>query len=257
MLAVFVIALAFVLGGLVHTVAGFGLALVAMPIMTQVIGVRTATPVEAVLGLVIVGVVMYQNRSGLRWRESGRLIGGAILGIPVGTEALKNLEPSLITGCLGIALVGYWLFERWSARRGPAGTVQEEQADVPMKEERALLGAWVAGFFSGLLGGAYAASGPPLVIYAAIKGWDKQQFRSVLQSCFLVNGIVVVVWQGYRGLITAEVGWSCVYGFPGLVAGMLVGWRLDRYVNHERFRTLVLGLILVLGVFLLVRSLVV
>ncbi len=52
----------FVVAGFVHSTAGFGSALLAVPIITIVIGVRTAVPLEAVVGLVLTAAILYRHR---------------------------------------------------------------------------------------------------------------------------------------------------------------------------------------------------
>ena len=64
------VALTLPLGALVQTVAGFGSALVAMPVLTQMLGVQVAAPVQALLGLLTTVTVLYRNWGGLRWREA-------------------------------------------------------------------------------------------------------------------------------------------------------------------------------------------
>ena len=253
-----VVVMAFALGAFVQTVAGFGSALVAMPILTFVIAVQTAAPVQAILGLSVSATVLYRNRHGFLWREAARLVAGSVIGVPIGALALKSLPSSPVTACLGLIMLTYGLFLTFVAPRlkhaeTETGPDENEGAGAP--RVRFSVGSWIAGFFSGILGGAYATDGPPLIIFGAIKGWPKATFKSILQCCFLINGTCMVFWHGMNGLITHQVFVYCLCGFPGLLAGMLVGTYVDAYIDHERFRRLLLILILVLGAVLLIRSL--
>jgi hypothetical protein len=247
MLEPVVVTLAFILGALVQTVAGFGSALVAMPILSLVISVRTAAPVQVLLGFLVTLTVLYQNRHALRWREAARLITGSVVGVPLGTLALKSLPAGPVMACLGLVLLGYGLFTLWDARR--------RQTEYPARNVMATpVASWFVGLCSGILGGAYATDGPPLIVYGAVKQWPKATLKSILQTCFLVNGVFMVACHGAAGLITREVFRCCMFGLPGMILGMAVGSYLDRRVNHERFRKLLLGLILLLGMTLLVRA---
>ncbi len=254
MTAELIVFVALTFGGLVHTTAGFGLALVAMPVMTLIISVRIATPLLAIVGLSLSGLIFYQHREHWLWRESAPLIAGSIAGVPVGTYALTSLPPSLVLGFLGVVLLGYAGFELFRAANGSNKDNPSPALENNINHLHVTASASIAGFLSGVLGGAYAANGPPLIVYGAMRRWHKERFKSILQSLFIFNGVVIVIWQAYRGLITQDVGWYGLFAFPGLFLGMSIGRRIDRHLNHARFRRVLLGLLLVLGTLLLIRS---
>ena len=240
---------AFLLGGMVHTAAGFGSALVSMPILTTAMVVQQATPMQAFVANVLSIVVLYQNRVGIQWRRALSMAVISLPGIPIGVYALTELPGEFVTAVLGCLLVGYAVFDVLYRRLHPPGVFEA----LPDR-----LDAWgaFAAFCAGILGGAYGANGPPLVIYAAVKRFPKESFRTLLQVCFLVNGIGIVTVLALRGLYTAEVAAGFPYALPGLFIGMVIGTRIDRVLAPERFRTLVLITITVLGFSLLYRSLV-
>lgn len=248
LLYVTVVLVAFALGSMVQTVAGFGSALVAMPILMLVIGARTAVPVQVLLGFAVTIAVLFQNWHGLRWREAVILLAGSVLGIPLGAIALKSLPSEPITGCLGVVLIGYWVFALWIEPRLRTPGVE----GAPKQGSRFV--TWLVGLSAGILGGAYATDGPPLVIYGAVKRWPKATFKSVLQTCFLVNGVMMVLCHGAAGLFTKDVFVCALYGFPGTLIGMGIGAYLDRRLDHERFRIVVLWLVLILGLALLAQA---
>lgn len=238
---------AFLLGGMVHTAAGFGSALVSMPILTTAMAVTQATPIQALVANLISLIVLYQNRSGIQWRRALGMAAISLPGIPIGVYALTELPAYWVTGFLGCVLLGYAVFDvafRRFREPGPAGPIPDR------------LDAWgaFAAFCAGILGGAYGANGPPLVIYAAVRRFPKETFRTLLQVCFLVNGVGIVTVLALRGLYTAEVAAGFAWAMPGLFIGMVIGTRIDRVLAPERFRTLVLVTITVLGASLLYRS---
>ena len=112
---------------------------------------------------------------------------------------------------------------------------------------------WLLGASAGVLGGAYNTPGPPAIVYGSLRRWPRDEFRAVLQALFFVNGAIVVVSHGLAKHLTAQVLTYYLWAVPALVMGILVGSRLDRTVNHERFHSLVLGMILALGVLLLLQ----
>ena len=241
-----VIAGIFALGSCVQTIAGFGSALVVMPMLTQFIGVQTAASVVALVGATVTLTVLYQNRQGLQWREAGKLLVGSVIGVPLGALALKVLPPAPVMAILGAVLLVYGVYALLTAR---AKSIPD-LAPTPS----ARLTAALVGFSSGLLGGAYATDGPPLIIYGSVKRWPKESFRSILQACVLVNGFLIIACYGAGGLLTRDVLAYCAYGIPGIAAGLIIGTLLDRRINHAVFHRILVWLILILAAALLARA---
>ncbi len=240
------IASIFALGACVQTIAGFGSALVVMPILTQFVGVKTAASIMALVGATVTLTVLYQNRQGLRWREAGRLLTGSVIGVPLGALALKFLPTAPIMALLGIVLLIYGVYTLAASRASSAPEI------TPAPSHR--ITSALVGFCSGILGGAYATDGPPLVIYGSAKKWPKESFRSILQACFLVNGLLIIACHGAGGLVTKDVLTYCAYGIPGMAGGLVIGAILDKRINHALFHRLLIWLILLLAAALLARA---
>src|SRR3989339_2086255 len=84
-LAVVILLVVFV-SALVRTVLGFGNALVAMPLLALAgIGMKTATPLVALLSLVLAIAILLQGWRKVDIRSAWRLLATTALGIPIGT----------------------------------------------------------------------------------------------------------------------------------------------------------------------------
>lgn len=244
-----VVAAVFAAGAFVQTVAGFGSALVTMPLLAYAVGVQSAATVMAIVGASVTVAVLYQNRSGFRWKDASRLLAGSAVGVPLGTLALKTLPEGPVVGALGLILLVYGVFSLTRMLTNRAETVE-----TPPAETGGWLVSWCFGFCAGLLGGAYATDGPPLVIYGAVRRWPKESFRSILQACFLVDGFLILLCHSAGGLMGREVLVYSLYGIPGMALGLVAGSHLDRRINHRLFHHLLVWLILALGIALLARG---
>ncbi|MCK4832935.1 MAG: sulfite exporter TauE/SafE family protein [Anaerolineales bacterium] len=239
--------------GFIHSAAGFGSALISMPMLAHLFGIQTAAPLVALQGLITSSSVLIRNRRGLDTKGAGKLILSSMLGIPLGGWALEQVDEGIVTGFLALVLIGYAIYSLIIAPRiAAAERATVGRANSKRSNSRRSMGAWVAGFLSGILAGAYNTGGPPLIIYGAIKKWPREQFKSILQSVFLVNGALVVARHAAGGLITGPVLRYYLYSAPLLLVGIFLGTRVDRLMSPEQFRKLVLVLILLLGVSLLV-----
>ncbi len=244
------VSLAMAMAGFVHTATGFGSALVGMPLLSFAVGMPVAAPLMAVMGQGVTAAVLWQNWHALHWRESLRLNLASLLGIPIGLWLLRFGNQVLITAALGVLLLAYALYGLLIEPR----LDRQPPATEPDKDSWLVRCASIAtGFTAGVLGGAYNANGPPLIVYGAVRRWPKAQFKSTLQSFFIVNGALILGGHAIGGLITREVLWYCACTLAPMLVGMALGWLADRYLHGERFRRAVLALVLILGAALLLH----
>ena len=112
--------------------------------------------------------------------------------------------------------------------------------------------AYLAGFSSGVLSGAFNTGGPPVIVYAAARRWTADQFRANLQTYFMIISVFLLVGHGASGHFTPEVWRMALLAVPALLVGQTLGVYLCRYVEPEFFRKVVLIFLLLLGVQLIV-----
>ncbi len=153
------------LAALLQTTSGFGFALMAMPLVALVIGVKAAAPLVALVGFTLYAVNLVRYRRGLDWRVLLPLAVAAALGVPLGVWALGNLDEHVVKTVLGVILIAYGLYSLWRPHTAPL---------------RSDLWAYPAGFLAGVLGGAFNTPGPPVIIYGNLRQWSRDLFRSTL-----------------------------------------------------------------------------
>ena len=95
------------LSALLQTTSGFGFALMAMPLISLVVGVKPAAPLVALTGFTLYAVNLVRYRRGFNLREVAPLAVAAALGVPIGVWALSSLNERLIEVVLGVILIGY------------------------------------------------------------------------------------------------------------------------------------------------------
>jgi len=243
------VALAMGCGAFFHTAMGFGSAIIAMPLLCLMLPVAVAAPAQSFVAIGIVASVLYFNREELHLREALTLIVAGAAGLPAGLLLLHFGAPGIVATILGLSLTGYALFALFIEPR------LKEKPLTNKTRELHRWGAYFAGFCAGVMGAAYATNGPPVVVYGAIRRWPKPQFRSILQTFFLVNNIIIVCGHTATGLLNAQSLKIAAFGVPGVILGIVIGRRADRLMNPETFRPLLLWAILCLGVLITGQSL--
>lgn len=224
----------------VQAVAGFGLPMIAMPVLVALLGIRTAVPLMAIIILELQLLMIVRYRMALNLRTVWRISGAAVLGIPIGVLFLGRIPEAIMVTLLGLLLVFYALYAFFK---------------FPVPTLKSSLWAYFFGFLGGMGGGAYNMAAPPMIIYADTQRWEPQLFKGNLQGYFLIIGVVAILTHTLSGNVTGDVLQKSLIAVPFVLLGAFGGFYLDQFINAAVFRKIVLGLLLVLGVSLVVNSL--
>lgn len=220
---------------LVSATFGFGSALVAMPLLTMVLGLKTATPLFALVGPTISAVILLTHWRQVDFAATWRLVVATLLGIPVGVLGLRLLPSLWIIHSIGVMLMAYGLY-RLSG------------ATLPklMSPHWALPFGWVAG----VLGGAYNTNGPPVVVYGNMRRWLPEQFRASLQGYFFPTGLGILVSHGLGGLWTTEIFYLYGLALPGIFTAIALGSWCNHHLSVAQFQHWLSLLLIGLGIML-------
>ncbi len=216
---------------------GFGDALVAMPLLTLVVGVQTATPLVALAASTIAVSLLIQIWRQVNLAAAWRLILATLLGIPFGLIALKFVPEQILRSVLGLLLIAF-------------GAYNLAEFALPTLDGERF--SWLFGWIAGLFGGAFNANGPPVVIYGLMRNWSPDRFRATLQGYFLFTGGSILVAHGLAGLWTRPVLHYYLSALPVIVAAILVGNWANARISGEAFNRLVYAFLIVMGVFMFV-----
>ncbi|NJN53720.1 MAG: sulfite exporter TauE/SafE family protein [Anaerolineae bacterium] len=105
-----IVALIVFLAVFVQATAGFGLALVSMPLLTAVIGLPAAAPMMAVIGMAVELVLLLRFREAVNMRAVRGLVIAALIGTPLGLFLLRVIDPAAGARLLGLLVAGYALY---------------------------------------------------------------------------------------------------------------------------------------------------
>lgn len=215
----------------VQSLAGFGAALVGMPLLTQAAGYSTAKPLFALLVLVTEILLIIRHREDFTFRSVWRLMLASVIAIPMGITVGKVLPEALMLQILGVIVLLYAGY----------ALIAPTLPDIHPR--------WAYGFglASGLLSGAYNTGGPPYVMYGTAQGWSPGAFKCNLQTLFLISSLAVIVGHTLAGDITGEVLRYFALTLPVMLVGLVFTFWFDRRISPAVFRRGVLVLLIVIG----------
>ena len=227
------------LATLVRSTFGFGEALVAVPLLALVIPVPVAVPLATLLSITVAALILVQDWRKVHTRSAWWLVFPTLFGIPLGLLVLTAVSPPVVKAVMAVVIIAfscYCLFGRRKPR---------------LPDDRL---AWAFGFGAGVLGGAYGMNGPPLVVYATLRGWTPGHFRATLQGYFLPASAAGMFGFWVKGLWVPDVTRYFLLSLAPVVIAVLIGRAANRRMHPEAFvRYVHLGLIGI-GVMLLLRT---
>lgn len=235
------IALGGALAGFVQGLSGFGFGLVSLAIWSWVIEPAVAVPVVVFGSLLGQLLAVGSLRQGFSWSRFKPFMLGGIVGVPTGLWLLSVMNPLLFKFGIGLLLAVYCTALLCISSL-PRITRGGRVAD-------GLIG-WVGGTMSGFGG----LPGAIPTLWCTLRGWPKDQQRTVFQAFNLFMHILTLSAFALHGMITPQIVELFAIVAPVMLIPTIVGIRLYRRFSDTSFKGLVLGLLAVSGVMLLIST---
>jgi uncharacterized membrane protein YfcA len=238
--ALLIAALALTAGYTIFGMTGFGSAIVAMPLLTQVMPLHRAVPIMLICDMVSGLLVGASSRSNVDLPELRRIVPWMLLGMVAGLGLLMFVPERPLLIVLGCGVLAYSL---WRLRGGDTF--------------RQLRPAWAVPL--GLGGGGFTAmfgtGGPLYTIYLAGRLEDRNALRATVGTLILLTGVTRLVMFSITGLLLQPaVAALALWLLPCCLVGVRIGsWLRHRIPTAYIFR--LLWTVLIVGsVSLLARS---
>lgn len=220
------------MAALLQGMAGFGFALLAVPLLSIILPLNQVVPLVVACSLCTNIMVLASCRQHVNLKEISIMILFGILGIPVGTYGLTHLPLQVLEIGMSILII-------------ISALVLYRGYKITFRKKFVAYG--IAGTLSGLLNGAMAMSGPPIVLFLSNEGQDKEQFKANLSFYAMITNIITLTTYTLRGLMNKEtyllLGGNLLALFLGAILGIFIAKRIPSPV----FKKLVIVLLLILG----------
>ena len=226
------------LGAVASGGAGFAFALTASAIWLHVLDPLHATFMIVTCSALLQCGTIWPLRNHIEFRRLWPFLAGGLIGIPVGVRILAHSDPVQLKTAFGAFLAAFGLYAI-AAPRLPLIRGGGRAAD-------ALVG--VAG---GILGGLGGYSGVLPTIWTQLRGWPKQEARSIYQPFIIVIQVATLIVVGLVALDRVGLALLAVT-LPSLVVGGVVGWWIYGRLDERRFRQMIAILLVASGLTLLV-----
>ncbi len=233
-----VVTLGALAAGFVSGLAGFGTGLIALGIWLHVMPPSVAAPLVVVCSIVSQVQTFPAIWHAIRPRRVVPFIIPGLIGVPVGTACLGYLDPAAFRTGMGLLLIGFSSFCL------VAGTRLKIQWGGRVADG-------CVGLAGGFLGGLAGLPGPLPTMWAAVRGYSKDERRSLFQSFNLAMLVAALASYAVSGHLTGAVGRAALAALPGTLIGAWLGARAYRRLSDLHFHNVILALLAASGVTLL------
>jgi uncharacterized membrane protein YfcA len=234
------VALAVMFAALMRAFSGFGFALMAVPVFSLFLSPGDSVVLSAILTLVISALTYKAWWGKFPTQVAPAMIGGSVVGTAIGVYFLSNASVdqfrlwiglSVIVGCIALARFKPGDHEPSAGLSGGTGIV------------------------SGLMNGAFAIPGPPVVLFVMATIHQPVQARAFLMMFFFVSNVISMSMFTAAGVVTANPFYLFVIAFPVMLAGDRIGaWAFTR-LGGRAYRPIVMGVCVMVGVAITARAL--
>jgi hypothetical protein len=222
---------------LVRGICGFGSGLIAIPVLSLLFPLKVAVPLVVMLDYLASAGQGASLRQSIQWREIGRLIIPALIGVSAGLLVFHKVDAELLTRFLGGFVFLYALYSLW----GP---------------EMPRVSSWwalPAAFSGGAVGTLFGTGGPFYVTYLKARQLDKTVFRATFACIFLLDGAARVA--GYVGTSVVDIQLLVLLAMslPVMILGMYLGGKIHTSLSAVVFTRGISILLLASGASLMLR----
>jgi uncharacterized membrane protein YfcA len=228
-------------GGFVNGMTGFGTGITAMGVWLYVVSPPVAAALVIICSVVSGLQTMPLIWSSIAWRQILPFILPGLVGVPVGTWLLPMVDARSFKIVIGISLAAYAVYGL--AVRAPTASLRGGRAADA-----------VVGLGGGFLGGFAGLSGVLPIVWSDVRGWGKDERRSVMQSFNVAILLAALLSHAVARMLDAQVAAATAAALPGTIAGAWMGARVYKRMGNDGFRQIVLILLLVSGLVLILTS---
>jgi len=237
-----VIAGVFLLAGAVKGVIGLGLPTVSLGLLTVVRDLPTAMALLLIPSLVtnFWQALAGGNALAIAARLWPFLL-MATVTVWLGAMALSRVHLELLSGLLGGLLIAYSVLNLTAVR-----------ATIALRHER--LSGVFFGMANGVLTGMTGSFVVPGVMFLQAIGLPRDMLIQAMGMLFTVSTLALALALESHGFLNQQSGLASAAAVLPAALGMLAGQHVRQRLSENRFRQLFLIAILLLGIWIMVKS---
>ena len=239
---IIIIILAVLAGGLVKGTLGFGMPMVALPIIAFIIPPTTAM-ILLCAPIFLTNFLQIKFREGVSSYRFLPMFLSLIVGLIIGARLILEIDVKTITQIIAVSIIFAALVNCFGIKI----------KNINKNHENTITS--LIGFGSGILGGLSTFYGPPMLAYLVAVDLPKEKFVRTVSTMYFIGSFPLYGSLIYYGFATKEdLIFSLILIIPAFIAQQ-VGTKIRDKFNQKQFRICILITLIILGFSLLVKTL--
>ena len=239
---VIIIILAVIAGGVVKGTIGFGMPMVALPIIAFAVPVTTAM-ILLCAPIFLTNFLQIKFRQGVSNYRFLPMFLFLVLGLVIGARLILEIDLNTITQIISILII-------FAAVVNCFGFKINKNVD---KNKEKVITSFI-GFGSGILGGLSTVYGPPMLAYLVAVDLPKESFVRTVSTMYFIGSFPLYGSLIYYGFATKEdLIMSILLIIPAYI-GQQIGTKIRDKINQKQFRNCILITLVILGVMLFAKT---
>lgn len=233
------ISLIIFIASIVRGFTGFGLALVAVPLVQFFMPVTDTAVFIAIVNFIFSILYYRRSRRVIKDQPLGSMALFTGLGVAAGTLILKFIYPAYIQLIWGIMIIFIVFF----LVKGMSFKIKSEKSALTL-----------SGIFGGILAGSTGITGPPVAIILSSMHTPKEKFNAIISVFILFAVTYALFFYFVTGLIRKETVILAMCSVPALLAGLYTGDRLVEHISQKWFTNIVYAVLIIMGVITILKG---
>ncbi|MDA9170906.1 sulfite exporter TauE/SafE family protein [Alphaproteobacteria bacterium] len=239
---ILVIILAVLSGGLVKGTLGFGMPMVALPIIAFVLPATTAM-ILLCAPIILTNFLQIKFKQGVSSYRFLPMFLSMILGLIIGARLILEININTITQIIALSIIFAALVNCFGIKINNINTKSEKTITI------------ILGFGSGILGGLSTFYGPPMLAYLVAADLPKDKFVRTVSTMYFIGSFPLYGSLIYYGFATTQ---DLIISLGLLIPAFIsqqIGTKIRDKINQKQFRICILATLIILGVSLLIKTL--
>ena len=239
---VIVIILAVMAGGLIKGTIGFGMPMVALPLIAFAVPVTTAM-ILLCAPIFLTNFLQIKFKQGISSYRFLPMFLFLVVGLIIGARLILEINLNTITQIIAILIIFAAVINCFGFKINN---------NINKKNEKIITS--FIGFGAGILGGLSTVYGPPMLAYLVAVDLPKEKFVRTVSTMYFIGSFPLYGSLIYYGFATKQdLIMSLLLIIPALIAQQ-IGTKIRDKINQKQFRNCILVTLVILGIMLFIKT---